>query len=166
VKRLLVILALVVVALVAAWAWLRTKEAHAFSRPCRVHTAAGTNYVIQLSSATVGRAHTNFVVILTARLENPNPFEVVLCRNWFVLMDHDRDYYQPSTNGTQTALIRLPPGAVVEREMLSYTVPGDSFNGVLALLAGHQHFVLIKTRRAYQPDLRDGEFVTFHRRNW
>jgi len=166
VKRLLIIVSLVIVALLAALAWLRTKEARAFSQLYRVRTFAGTNYVIQLTSTTVGRVHTNHILILAARLENPNPFEVVLQRDWFVLMDHDRDYYQPSTNGTQTALIRLPPHGVLERELLSYVVPSDTFDGALALLAGHQHFVLVKNRHPYQPNLPDGKFVTFHRRDW
>jgi hypothetical protein len=166
VKRLLLIVSLVVVALLLALAWLRTKEAGAFSRPYRVHTFGGTNYVLQLTSTTVGRAHTNYVVILAARLENPNPSEVVLQRDWFILMDHDRDYYQPSTNGTQTPLIRLPPHGMLERELFSYTVPGDTFDGALAFLAGHQYFVLVKSRHPYRPELEDGKFITFHRRNW
>ena len=165
-KRLLVIVSLVIVALLAVLAWLRTREARAFSQPYRVHTFTGTNYVLQLTSTTIGRVHTNFIVILAARLENPNPFEIVLQRDWFVMTDHDRDYYQPSTNGTQTALIRLPPHGVLERELFSYTVPGDTFNGTLALLAGHQYLVLVKSRKPYQPNLRDGEFITFHRRDW
>jgi hypothetical protein len=166
VKRLLLIVLLVIAALLGALAWLRTKEAHTFSRPYRVHTFTGTNYVLQLTSTTVGRVHTNYVVILAARLENPNPFEVLLQRDWFVLTDHDRDYYLPSTNGTQTALIRLPPHGVLERELFSYTVPGDTFAGTLAFLAGHQYFVLIKSRHPYRPEMGDGRFVTFHRRDW
>jgi len=166
VKRLLLVLTLIVTALLTTLAWLRTKEAHAFSQQYRVHTFAGTNYVLQLTSTTIGRVHTNFIIILAARLENPNPFEAVLERKWFVMTDHDRDYYQPSTNGTQAALIRLPPHGVVDRELFSYTVPGDSFEGALALMAGHQYLVLVKTRQPYQPKLGDGEFITFHRRNW
>lgn len=157
---------LLLATVVAAVAWYRTREAREFSQPHRVRTYGGTNYVVRLTATTVGRAHTNHLLILTVRLENPNPFEVLLHRNWFVLMDHDRDYYLPSTNGTQTALIRLPPGGVVEREQFSYVVPDDSFHGVLAWLAGHQHFVLVKSDRPYPSHLRDGEFVTFHRRNW
>jgi len=166
VKWLLVIVSLVVVALAAVLARLRINEAREFSQPYRVRTSAGANYVIRLASTTVGRVNTNHLVILAARLENPNPFEVVLQRDWFVLMDHDRDYYLPSTNGAQTALIRIPPHGARERELFSYTVPGDTFEGVLTLLAGHQYFVLVKSRHPYRPDLSDGEFVTFHRRDW
>jgi hypothetical protein len=166
VKRLVAILAVVVAALVAALAWLRLKESRAFSQPCHVRTHAGTNYTFQLASTTVGRVNTNYVIIVAARLENPNPFEVVLRRDWFVLMDHDRDYYQPATNGAHAALICLPARGVLERELLSYTVSGDAFDGVLALLAGHQHLVLVKSRRPSRLTLRDGEFITFHRRDW
>lgn len=165
-KRLLLVLLAVITALVATLAWLRTKEAREFSKPCRAHTFGGTNYILELTSATVGRVHTGYVVIVAARLENPNPFEVVLQRDWFVLMDDDHDYYQPSTSGTQTASIRLPPNGILERELFSYSMPGDSFKGVLALMAGHQHLILLKSRQPYQPNLRDGEFVTFHRRDW
>jgi len=166
VKRLFLVASLVTAGLLAALAWLRVKEARVFSQPYRVRTFTGTNYVIQLTSVTVGRVHTNWLLILAARLENPNPFEVTLNREHFVLMDHDRDYYQPSTNGTQTALIRLPPRGVLERELFTYTVAGDAFEGMLSFLAGHQYFVLVKGPQPYQPHLRDGEFVTFHRRHW
>ena len=152
--------------MVAALAWWRVRQADLFSAPLRVETFGGTNYIIQLTAATVGRVQTGYLVIVTARLENPNPFEVLLQRDWFVLTDESRDYFQPNTNGTQTAIIRIPPGGRLEREMFSYTVSGDSFKGWLALMAGHQRLIPIKSRQPYHPHLNDGEFVTFRRRDW
>lgn len=134
--------------------------------PCRVHTYGGTNYVFQLTDITVGRLPSGYLLIVGARMNNPNAFSVELQRNWFVLVDGDRDYYQPSTNGTQTAGIVLPPGGAIERELFSYHVPEDTLAGVLAILAGHQYWVMVKETKAYKPNLRDGEFVTFGRRDW
>lgn len=151
---------------VFGWGWKRAREAHRFSVPRLVHTYGGTNYVFRLSDVTVGRTPSGFVVIVAAQLENPNRFPVELHRDWFVLVDSDRDYYQPSTNGTQTARLTLPAGGVLERELFSYQVPGDGLDGVLAILAGHQHWVMVKSPRRYVSKLREGEFVTRHRVDW
>ncbi len=151
---------------VLGWGWWRTREARKFLAQRTVHTFGGTNYVFRLCDVTVGRVHTGFVVIVAARLENPNRFPVELRRDWFVLVDSDRDYYQPSTNGTQTARMTMPAGGMLERELFSYQVPGDGLDGVLAILAGHQHWVMVKSPRRYVPVLRDGEFVTRYRADW
>jgi hypothetical protein len=148
------------------WGRWRTRDARQFMLPRQVHTYSGTNYVFQLTDVTIGRLPSGYLVIVAARLENPNLFPVELARNWFVLVDGERDYYQPSTNGTQTAFIVLPPGGRIERELFSYHVSDAALGGVLAILAGHQHWVMVKEKFVYKPTLRDGEFVTFQRANW
>ena len=72
--------------LVLGWGWWRTRDARNFSARRMVHTFDGTNYVFQLCDVTVGRVHTGFVVIVAARMENPNQFPVELQRDWFVLV--------------------------------------------------------------------------------
>jgi hypothetical protein len=100
------------------------------------------------------------------RLKNPNPYDVTLRRNWFVLADHAKDYYLPSTTGTQTELIKLPAKGVVDREMLSFTVADDAFAGAVALMVGRQYMVLLKDEEPFEVRLRDGEFRSFRRRHW
>jgi len=169
VKRLspvLVVVVLTVVALVGVLGWFRMREMSSLTKPHHVHTASGTNYVVQISSATLGRVNNNYLVIVAARVENPNPFEVVLRRDSFVLLDSTREYFSPSTNGTQAALIRLPPGGARERELFTFAVTPDSFNGMLAFMAGHQNFVQIKSAKPYRPQLSEGDFKSFHRLTW
>ena len=110
---------------------MRVNEARQFSQSYQVQSYTGTNYVVKLLETTVGKVETGHVVIVYARFENPNPTEVVLKREWFVLVDHDKDYYLPTISGTQTPLIKLPPNGVLEKEALSYAVGDDSFAGTI-----------------------------------
>ncbi len=167
-KRLFPIGLLVVVVLagIAGWGWWRTRAYLDFSRPLSLKTFGGTNYTARILSTTVGRADTGYVVMVNLRLENPNSWEVALPRDWFVLVDHDRDYYQPSTTGAQTAAIALPANGVKETEMLSYHLPADALDGTLAILLGHQHWVMLKSDQPYKPNLGKGEFIVFRRANW
>ena len=159
--------ALVVLALsVALLGWLRWWEAQAVSRPFQVHTYGGTNYMVRLTEITVGKLETGYVVVVTARLENTNAFPVVLKRDWFVLVDHSKDYFQPTTNGTQTATIVMPARGVAERETFSYTVSDDSLRGLLALEIGRYYFFMIKSPKPFTRQLKSGEFVMFRRRDW
>ena len=84
---------------VGALVWLRARDAQQFAVPCRVHTYGGTNYTVQLLEAAVGRVETSCVVIVSLRLENPNPYAVTLPREWFVLLDHEKEYYEPTQLG-------------------------------------------------------------------
>jgi hypothetical protein len=161
------LIALAVIALcLGLLAYWRVDESEEYLGSCAVHTYGGTNYVVQLQETMVGRTDAGCVVIVYARFENPNPFEVVLDRNWFILVDHDKDYFQPVTAGTQTPLIKLPARGVVEKEMLSFPVLEDSFAGTLGLKIGQNYWVLIKGPAPYTRKLRSGEFVSFRRRNW
>lgn len=167
IQLLLAVIALVVIAVsVGLLALLRVREAKEFRRPHPVQTYGGTNYVVQLTEVVVGRTETGCVLIAYLRLENPNPYDVTLNRNWFVLMDHAKDYYLPSTTGTQTELIKLPANGVLDREMLSFTVANDTFAGTVALLVGREHMVLLKDEDPFEAPLRNGEFRSFRRCHW
>ncbi len=144
----------------------KVKGAREFGQSFKVKTFAGTNYLVRLLETTVGRVDTGYVVIVYARFENPNPTEVLLEREWFVLADHGKNYCLPTTTGTQTALIRLPANGVLDKEALSYAVSDDSFGGSLALEIGHHYFVLLKNDKPWRRQLHAGQFVTYHNRDW
>jgi hypothetical protein len=146
-------------------AWWRLRELRAYLRPHAVQRG-GTNYFFQLQETTLGRSGSNCLLLLHVRLRNPNPFAVRLARREFSLMDDDKDFVTPTVDGTQGAWIELPAGGIVERETLSYRVRPDAFKGTLAVYAGQYHFVLVKEKQPYQLTLRDGEFVSFRRREW
>ncbi len=169
-KRVQSRVVLVVIATIGAglglMAMLRIQEAKEFSRPHQMQTDGGTNYVVQLTEAVVGKAKTGCVLILYLRLENPNPFDVTLGRNWFILVSHDTDHYRPSITGTQSELIKLPANGVLDREMLSFTVPADALAGSVALMGGRSYILLVKDRKSFEVRLRDGEFCSFRRRRW
>lgn len=145
---------------------LRIQEAKEFSQPHRVQTDGGTNYVVQLTEAAVGKTKTGCVLILYLRLENPNPFEVTLDRGGFILLGHQMGHYWPSTTGTQAKLIKLPANGVLDREMLSFTVPDDAFAGSLLLRVGGNVTLAVKDQTPFEVRLRDGEFRSFRRRSW
>ena len=145
---------------------LRIREAREFSEPHRVQTYGGTNYVVQVMEAALGKTGTDSVLIVYLRLQNPNAYEVTLNRNWFILVDRDKDYFQPSTTGTQMELIKLPANGVLDREMLSFTVPEDATAGRVALMIGQNYMVLLKDAVPFQAHLQDGEFRSFRRRSW
>ncbi len=169
-RRLQTLVAVIAVAVIGMslglLALLRIQEAKEFHRPHLVQTYGGTNYVVQLTEVVVGKTETGCVLIVYFRLENPNPFDMALSRNWFVLADHAKDYYLPSTTGTQTELIKLPANGVLDREMLSFTLPDDAFVGAIALLVGRQYMVLLKDEEPFEVRLRNGEFRSFQRRHW
>jgi hypothetical protein len=161
------VIALVVIGMsLGLLAVLRVQEAKEFHRPHPVQTYGGTNYVVQLADVVVGRAETGCVLLVYLRLKNPNPYDVTLSRNWFVLVDRAKDYYLPSTTGTQTELIKLPANGVLDREMLSFTVADDAFAGTVALLVGRNHMVLVKDETPFEARLRNGEYRSFQRRHW
>jgi hypothetical protein len=147
-------------------AMLRVEEAKEFQQPHNVETYGGTNYIVQLTEVAVGKTETGCVLIIYLRLENPNPYDVTLSRNWFVLVDQDKDYYLPSTTGTQTELIKMPANGVLDREMLSFMVPDDAFAGTVALMVGRNYLVLVKGPEPFKAHLRTGEFQSFRRRSW
>jgi len=158
--------ALVVAGSVALLGWLRVRESREFGQRHRVRTYGGTNYIAQLLETSAGGAVSGAVVIVYLRVENPNDFELTLDRNWFILVDHDKDYYLPSTTGTQQPLIKVPSRGVSEREMLSFTVMDGSFEGTLGLQLGQNYWVLLKNEEPYVERMRDGQFHTFKSREW
>jgi hypothetical protein len=167
IQKLVAVITLVVIGVsFGLLALLRVQEAKEFRRPHPVQTYGGTNYVVQLTEVVVGKTETGCVLIVYLRLKNPNPYDVTLRRNWFVLADHAKDYYLPSTTGTQTELIKLPAKGVVDREMFSFTVADDAFAGAVALMVGRQYMVLLKDEEPFEVRLRDGEFRSFRRRHW
>ena len=145
---------------------MRVREARQFSHSHRVQTTNGTNYVVQLLETTVGRVETGCVVIVYARIENPNPVELELRREWFVLAGSAEDHYRPATDGTQAPLIKLPANGVLEKEALSYAVNERALSGVLALKIGHEYSVSINNGKPWTRRLPVGQFVTFHSRDW
>ncbi len=148
-------------------ALFRVQEAREFSRPYPVQTRTGTNFVMRVLETSVGKVDTGFVVIVYMRLENPNPFGFEVRRNRFVLAGEGRgDFFRPSIMGTQDELIKLPANGVLEREMLSYTVPDDAIEGTLGLRIGRNYTILIKQRGTFGGKLRPGEFRSFHRPSW
>lgn len=147
-------------------ALFRVQQAEEFRRPHRVQMRGGTNYVLQLIEVSVGKIDTGCVLIVYMRLENPNPFEISLRRSRFVLVGQFRDYYPPSTTGTQSELIKLPAQGVLEREMLSYLVPDDLLAGAVALQIGRNNRILLKDRGLIGTTLRSGEFRSFRRPSW
>ena len=169
-KRIQSRVVLVVIATIGAglglMAMLRIQEAKEFSQPHQMQTDGGTNYVVQLTETVVGKAKTGWVLILYLRLENPNPFDVTLGRNWFILVSHDTDHYQPSITGTQSELIKLPANGVLDREMLSFTVPDDALAGSVALMGGRSYILLVKDKKSFEVRLQGGEFCSFRRRRW
>jgi hypothetical protein len=165
-KKVVPVVALALVGAGLSLIGLRMWEAREFSRRCEVRTDAGTNYVAQLVETTVGRADNGCVVIVYARLLNPNPFELELQRDAFVLDTDGHHHWLPSTSGTQTKLIKLAPGGVSEREAFSFSVPEDSFRGEINLQIGKDYRVMVKNKRPYELRLRNGQFHTFRRREW
>jgi hypothetical protein len=91
-KRIQILVAVVALAVIGfslgLLAILRVREAREFSRPHRVETYGGTNYILQLTETAVGKTETACVLIVYLRLQNPNPYDLTLSRNWFVLVDH------------------------------------------------------------------------------
>ncbi len=158
--------AAVIAACIGLSAWLRVRDAAQLSQPSRVQTYGGTNYVVQILETTVGKVDSGYLLLVAARFENPNSYEVALRREWFVLVDHDKDYYLPSTAGTQAALIKLPPNSVLDKESLSYAVPEGAFAGSVGLMVGKNHWVMIKDDKPFDRQLKSGEFVSFRRRTW
>lgn len=166
-KTSAVILVLLVIAFGLALLGLkRWAETRAYSRPHSVKTVDGTNYVVRLVETTVGRTDRGAAVIVSVRMENPNPFNVVLDRRKFVLVDREKKSYEPSTMGTQTPSINLPAQGVAEKEMLSYSVPDKVFAGALDLQIGHDTLVQLKSDKPFQQDVPAGEFRSFRCRAW
>jgi hypothetical protein len=62
-------------------AMLRIREVNEFREPHLVETYGRTNYVVQLTKVTVGKAETGCVLIVYLRLQNPNAYTVTLRRN-------------------------------------------------------------------------------------
>jgi len=143
-------------------AWLRMRDAREFLEPCQVHTYGGTNYIVQLLETAVGRVDTGCIVIVSLRLENPNPYEVTLNREWFVLMDHEKEYYEPTTCGT----IHIPAQGVIEREIFGFMVTDEALAGLIAMKIGQQYFITVKSSRPYTQLVGKGQFVSFRQRDW
>ncbi len=168
-KRLQIAASVVLVAGAAVLGLLaayRIRDMKEFTRPHRVETTGGTNYVVRLTETTVGRTDNGYVVIVYLRLENPNPYEIALKRNKFLLIDHVKSTYTPSTTGTGTDLIRLQARGVIVREMLSYTVQDKAFAGALELELGPNNRVEVKNGKPFREQLQIGEFRSFRRRGW
>ena len=144
----------------------RVQQTREFSQPHQVRTRGGTNYVVRLLEAAVGKADAGYVLIVYIRLENSNPFDITLHREGFMLVDGNKKYYMPSTSGTQRELIRLHANSVQEREMLSFTVPDDTLAGGIRLVVGQNDPVVVKDRTPFNVRLRDGEFLSFRRYSW
>lgn len=144
----------------------RMQETATFGRPHRVQTFGGTNYVARLAETTIGRTDRGRVVIVRLILLNPNAFDIELNRNWFILVDADKDYFLPTTTGEQSDLIRVPAHGVIENELFTYAVDETSFQGALGLLVGHHYMVMLKGIEPYTRELEVGEYRSFRREDW
>jgi hypothetical protein len=153
-------------AVIAIVAWRRIEDSRRLSQPAHVQTDGGTNYIMQLLESTVGKLDAGYVLLLYLRFENPNAFPVTLQRNWFVLVGHNHTYYQPTTTGTQTPLIELPPNGVLEREMLSFTLSETALAGSIGLQMGRNDWVIVKDEKPFTERINRDEFRTFRRRRW
>jgi hypothetical protein len=156
----------VVSASLALVAMTRVSEARRFSQKYRVQTPTGTNFVMQLQEAAVGRVDSGYVVIVYVRFENLDAAALALPRESFVLIDRDGRRFPPATSGTQLSLINLPGNGVLDKEALSYAVDGNSLTGTLTLEAGHQVYLLVKNSKPWARQLPDGQFVTFRSWSW
>jgi len=152
--------------IVGSVALTRLNEARQFSQKYRVEIPTGTNYVVQLLEATVGRVETGYVVIVYARLENLTSSALALPRESFVLINGAGRKFTPVTSGTQMSLINLPGNGVLDKEALSYAVDSNSLAGTLTLEAGHQAYLLVKNSKPWARQLPGGQFVTFRSRDW
>ena len=158
--------AALVAVVVGATAWLRMHEAEELSRPSQVHTEEGTNYVVRVLETTVGKTEGGYLVLVAVRFENPNPCEVLIPRDWFVVVDHNNNRYLASTTGTQATLVKMPPDGVVEKELLSFAVRDTALEGAVELKVGKDRWVMIKDDKPFEQRLNSGEFVSFRRRRW
>ena len=166
-RILVVVVALLIAGVgIALWALFRLQQAWEFSQPHDVRSRGGVTYVVRLLEADVGKADTNYLLILYLRFENPGPDSITLRREWFGIIDRHRKFYPPSVSGTQTELITVPAHGVSDREMLSYTVPDKVLAGRVELVAGQNHTILVKDRAPFNVPLRDGEFCSFRRQSW
>jgi len=157
---------LVMAICLALLAWLRLGDARQFGQAYKVKTYDGTNYVFQFIETTVGKVETSCVLIVYARIENPNPAPLTLKRDWFVLVDDDKDYFQPVATTGQSSTITIPANGVAEKEALSFVVPDDTLNGMLALNVGHRYFATFKSSKPLSRPLLKGQYVTFRQLNW
>ena len=164
-KALMGCVVAVVIVTLALIALLRVEESRSFSEPHRVQRG-GTNYVVQLVEATVGRTDSGCVVIVYARFENANPYEVVLPRTSFVLTTRASERFEPVVGDPAPAFVRLPAGGVLQREMLSFNLPADALGGSLELRISDKDWVTIKSEKPFTRPLRSGEFVSFRVRDW
>jgi hypothetical protein len=158
--------ALLTVAAIGLVARSRIEDARRFSQPMRVQTHDGTNYVVQLLESTIGKTDSGYVLLLNLRFRNPNLFSVTLRRDWFLLVDHAKEHFQPIITGTQAPLIELPPNGVSDREMLSFTLPEDALAGSVGLQIGQNCWVTIKDEKPFVEPIKRDEFRTFRRRRW
>jgi hypothetical protein len=145
---------------------LRVHDMKQFTRRHQVQSAGGTNYVVAVAEMTVGRIDNGYVAIVYLRWENPNPFEITLSRDSFKLIDSTGKSYAASSAGTQSSLIKLPAGSVIERDMLSFLVQHDVFAGALELELQPGYRLEVKDGQPFRDQLRIGEFRAFHRRGW
>ncbi|MEI6083362.1 MAG: hypothetical protein WCS70_03580 [Verrucomicrobiota bacterium] len=161
-----VVALLVIAVCTALLVWLRLGDARLFGQAYKVRTYAGTNYVFQFIETTVGKVESGCVLIVSARIENPNPVTLTLQRDWFVLADHDKDYYQPVLTTGQTGTITIPANGVAEKEAFHFVVPDDTLTGLLALSVGHHYFAMFKSDKPMSRQLTKGQFVTVRQLNW
>ncbi|HUJ72370.1 MAG TPA: hypothetical protein VLZ30_09000 [Verrucomicrobiae bacterium] len=168
-KRSRILAVVVVLAIVGVGigllALFRIQQAREFSEPHQMRRG-GTNSVVRLVEADIGKTDVGYILIVYMRLENPNPFDIALPREWFELVDRRGKHYAPSVSGTQRELIKLPANGVLPREMLSFTIPDDSLEGMLVLVAGQNYKIWVKDRTPFNGRLRDGEFRSFRRQSW
>lgn len=162
----LAVVLLLIIAGLVVWGLWRMHQAARFGQAYQVQTYGGTNYVVRLADVTVGKTETGYALIVGLRVDNPNPFPLVLERKWFILVDHDKDYYLPSTTGTQTESFTVPPEGALEKEMLSFAVPDDALAGFVALQIGQYHWLQLKEDKPFTGQLRSGEFVSYRRLQW
>ena len=160
------LLAVLIAAGIALLAFVRVRDAKLFGEVHKVRTYGGTNYVVELLETTVGKVDTGCVLIVYARLINRNPFDVALQRDWFVLMDDDKDYFQPVVASGQQPAIRIPANGTIEKESLQFVVPDDSLRGKIALMIGYRYFALIKSEKPFAGKLRKGQYLNFQQRDW
>ncbi len=164
---LIALAALVVIAICLALnSQVRISRARQFGEPQQVTTFGGTNYVVELSETTIGRTDAGHVLIVYLKIQNPNEEDLRLDRNWFVLLGPQREYFLPTTSGTQQQWITMQPGAVRDDVMLSFDLGPEALQGGLALKIGEDYWVLLKQAKPYTEPIDVGQFRSFKHNRW
>jgi hypothetical protein len=162
-----VILAVIVAVALGLIAVMRIHQARQLHREHVIRAEEGRSYNARMEKLVLGLSGTNYLLMVTLKIQNPTNEPLKFHREYFVLMTANREFHMPTDAENAVSLIKVAPHGVSVSETFTYKLPPNALDGPMVLRVGPDQWIVLRARSGAKLEpLRDGQFITLRKLKW